>query len=75
MMKQRKGLTTHRQSELKKTSKWATVGLATDDSEFRNAFFLTLLLKTGVTSYVVAWMLQTRIYDATFDLQGKCFPS
>ena len=30
MMQQRKGLTTHRYSELKKTSSWATVGLATD---------------------------------------------
>ena len=29
-MKQRKGLMTHRQSELKKTSSWATVGPATD---------------------------------------------
>ena len=30
MMKQRKGLTTHRLSELKKTSNWAAVGPATD---------------------------------------------
>ena len=30
MMKQRKGLMTHRKSELKKTSSWATVGPATD---------------------------------------------
>ena len=30
MVKQRKGLTTHSKSELKKTSSWATVGPATD---------------------------------------------
>ena len=47
-MKQRKGLMTHRMSELKKTSSWATVGPATDKHQ-APTHRLKLYVRAGLT--------------------------
>ena len=65
-MKQRKGLTTHKLSERKKISSWATVGTATDKHQaptHRWKLYVRAFIESGAWPTVVQLLMYSRVIN------------